>query len=78
MSAYLIEVRDSKEGVLYPDIIGPFQSAEEAEDFAESAGLGEIGAEGGYAAFHVIADETCDYSPNGYREQFSYKFGEEE
>lgn len=70
MSAYLIEVHDSKQGVCYPDVIGPFPGAEDARRFADEMDMGryaEWSGEGGYSEVHVIAPSTCDYSPEEYR-----------
>lgn len=70
MSAYLIEVRDTKEGVCYPPVVGPFPNRDAAERFAEELGMGTADPfEGGYAEVHVICAETCDYTPETYREE---------
>lgn len=68
MSAFIIEVADTKEGVLYPNIIGPFENDAEAEDFARIFGLGlkaQMG-DGGYSAYHIVSENTCNYCPNSY------------
>lgn len=68
MSAYLVEVSDDKHGVVAPTIIGPFADRPEAEAFADLFGLGRSAEwTGGYSAVHVVCDETCDQSPDGYR-----------
>lgn len=75
MSAYLIEVDDTKRGVMYPTVVGPFPDVESATAFAEEMGMG-LAAEsgqGGYSAVHVIADETCDYMPDSYREAYAWR-----
>jgi hypothetical protein len=75
MSAFIIEVADTKDGVIYPDIIGPFKDGAEAEAFAVKFGLGlsaEMGA-GGYSAYHIVSENTCDYTPDKYAEAYDWK-----
>ena len=79
MSAYLIEVDDTKSGVCYPTVIGPFPDADSAQAFAEQMDMGTAaqGGQGGYSAVHVISDETCSRTPEQYREDFSWRLDEE-
>lgn len=79
MSAYLIEVDDTKEGVCYPTVVGPFANSESASAFAQMMNMGTAAQEGqgGYSAVHVISDETCDYTPERYRKAFAWRLGEE-
>lgn len=75
MPAFIIEVADTKDGVIYPDIIGPFEDEEAAEAFARKFGLGlsaEMG-DGGYSAYHVVSEKNCDYTPESYAEAFDWK-----
>lgn len=76
MSAYLIEVYDSKQGVLYPRIIGPFDGAETAEAFAEEycLGLQSQDGDGGYSAYHVVCDETCDMTPEKFAADYEQDY----
>lgn len=64
MSAYIIEVDDSKRGVLDPTVIGPFPDCEAATNFAIRCHLGtKEEVQGGYSTFHVIGDGmegACD------------------
>lgn len=74
MSAYLIEVDDSKSGVCYPTIVGPFSDFADATAFAEEAGMGsDAEGQGGYNAVHVICDETAE-TPEGYRKLHPWRF----
>jgi hypothetical protein len=80
MSAYLIEVDDTKQGVIYPTIVGPFSDAESAAAFADEFAMGtraEAG-QGGYSAVHVVSDGACDYTPERYREVFAGRLDEDE
>lgn len=80
MSAYLIEVDDTKQGVCYPKIVGPFPDSDSAMQFAAKYGMGTVaeGGQGGYSAVHVIADDTCDQTPEEYREGWIATWGEGE
>jgi hypothetical protein len=73
VSAYLIEVDDTEYGVTSPTIVGPFPDYESAAKFADELAMGEKaqGGQGGYSAVHVITDETCDLTPEGYRERYA-------
>ena len=75
MSAYLIEVDDTKRGVCYPTIVGPFPDSASASAFAEEMGMGEAAqnGQGGYSAVHVVSDGTCDYVPARYREEYAWR-----
>lgn len=78
MSAYLIEVDDTKDGVCYPTIVGPFNDYDEAQSFAEEAELGmaaEAGR-GGYSAYHVVCDDTAT-QPEDFRRTHSWLFNKE-
>lgn len=68
MSAYLIEIDDTKRGVTYPTVVGPFPDAESAAQFAEMTGMGTAAedGQGGYSAVHVISDARCDSTPESY------------
>lgn len=79
MSAYLVEVDDTKVGVMYPTIVGPFPDVATATAFAEELSMGEAaqGGQGGYSAVHVVSDETCDLTPEGYREQYAWRIDDE-
>ncbi len=72
MSAYLIEVDDTKQGVCYPTVIGPFADEEEARRFAEVTALGTAaqGGQGGYSAAHIVSDDWCDFTPERYIEDY--------
>jgi hypothetical protein len=75
MSAFIVEVADTKDGVISPDIIGPFKDEDEAEAFAVKFGLG-LGAEmgeGGYSAYHIVSEKTCDYTPQEYAKAYDWK-----
>jgi hypothetical protein len=79
MSAYLIEVDDTKQGVIYPAIVGPFPDAEAANAFAEKHRMGQgIGGQGGYHDYHIIGDETCGYTPEAYAEAYAWRLEEDE
>lgn len=76
MSAYLIEVQDTEDGVVSPTLIGPFADASAALTFQREWLPDEDGppnGKGGYYAVHVIADETCNYSPENYMQSFGWK-----
>lgn len=68
MSAYLIEVDDTEDGIVRPTVIGPFDDEEAAQQFADdmSLGLAAQGGQGGYSAVHVISDDYCNYTPERY------------
>jgi len=79
MPAFIIEVADTKDGVIHPDLIGPFPDEQAAEEFAEKFGLGtsaQMGA-GGYSAYHIVSENTCDYTPKAYAEQFDWKLDDD-
>jgi hypothetical protein len=78
MSAYLIEVDDTKDGVISPPVIGPFPDTGAAEAFATKYRMGNAAesGQGGYSAYHIISDDACDYSPEKYAEDFSWKLEE--
>lgn len=80
MSAYLIEIDDTKRGVCYPTVVGPFSDSNSAVQFAEKYGMGRIAeqGQGGYSAVHVIADDTCGQTPEQYREDWIATWGEGE
>jgi len=79
VSAYLVEVDDTKDGVMYPSVVGPFPDADAAAAFAEEFSMGTAAEawQGGYSAVHVISDEDCNYTPERYREAFAWRLGEE-
>lgn len=80
MSAYLIEVDDTKSGVIYPTIVGPFDSVETAAAFADELGMGTAAeaGQGGYSAVHVVADATCHHTPTSYREAYPWRLADED
>lgn len=79
MSAYIIEVDDSKQGVCYPTVVGPFADSDSAERFIQRAGMGTAAElNGGYSAAHVVCDARCDYSPEGYLEAYSWRFEDDD
>lgn len=71
MSAYLIEVDDTKLGVCHPTVVGPFATDQEAQAFAEKYHMGDSirYGEAGYSACHIVSDGTCDYSPGSFAEE---------
>jgi len=75
MTAYLIETDDTKQGVIYPTVVGPFSDAETAATFAAEFAMGTAaeGGQGGYSAVHVVSDGTCDYTPERYREVYAWR-----
>jgi len=72
MSAYLIEVDDTKQGVCYPTVVGPFANPEAAFEFAHKTAMGTAAeaGQGGYSAVHVVSDE--------YRAAFAWRFEDED
>lgn len=80
MTAYLVEVDDTKQGVCYPNIVGPFSDEESAATFAAELAMGRAaeGGQGGYSAVHVVSDGTCDYTPAAYREAYAWRLDESE
>jgi len=78
VSAYLIEIDDTKRGVMSPTVVGPFKDEGAARAFAEEMQMGEAAqsGQGGYSAYHVISDATCDYSPERYREEHEEELAE--
>jgi hypothetical protein len=79
LNAYLIEVDDTKDGVCYPTVVGPFADTNAARAFATEMQMGTAaqGGQGGYSAVHVISDESCDHTPERYREEYSWRTDEE-
>lgn len=75
--AYLIEVADTKQGVCYPTVVGPFVDPAAAAAFAEELRMGDDAMDqGGYSCAHVISDEGCDFSPESYREAYAWRLEE--
>jgi hypothetical protein len=71
VSAYLVEVDDTKRGVHSPMIVGPFPDEDAARAFAKECEMGTSAeSDGGYSAVHVVSDETCDQTPEEYREDY--------
>ena len=71
MAAYLIQTSDTKEGVLYPTVIGPFATEEQAvafQDWVTEALPYLTGGtvDGSYIALHLVCRETCDQSPEEF------------
>jgi hypothetical protein len=73
VSAYLIVVQDTEDGVVHPKIIGPFVDYQGVADVAAARQFkrqwlpdewGPPDGQGGYYAVHLITDETCDYTPS--------------
>lgn len=78
MPAYVIEVDDSKEGVCYPTVVGPFKNEKAAYAFAEEMQMGTAAeSQGGYSAYHVISTANCNYTPKKYRAAYAWRLGEE-
>lgn len=62
MAAYLIEVDDSKQGVMNPVKVGPFPDDDAAREFANAHQMGNEALDsgrGGYSAVHVVSDATA-------------------
>lgn len=74
--AYLIEVDDTKQGVCYPTIVGPFPNCDAAAAFAKETDMGSAAerGQGGYSAVHIVAEETSDYTPEAYREAHDWRW----
>ena len=70
MSAYLIEIDDTKQGVMHPTVIGPFDDELAAHVFADDMDLGTAAqnGQGGYSAAHVISDDHA-ITPERYIKQ---------
>ncbi len=61
--AYVVLVNDSKEGVVYPDIVGPITDSDllaKVESYASALSESHQGSWGGYATYHVISGKCED------------------
>jgi hypothetical protein len=79
VSAYVIEVQDTKQGVMYPTIVGPFPDTDSAQAFADEMAMGTAAqrGDGGYSAVHIVDDDLCDYTPEQYRKKLACWLGDE-
>lgn len=62
MSAFVVISFDDKQGVVNPDIYGPFATDAEAEAFADRVNadaLTFVQNVGGYYGIHVVSDATA-------------------
>lgn len=80
--SFLVFTGSEKHDILYPDVVGPFASQEEALDFVKSLGNAEVlgpdtpwpgsivlmPPDGGYAGFAVVNAETAT-DPGEYAQE---------